>query len=409
MKRIEAAVIVLWAAVVLWPGRVAATGWWEVQSVDTMKYSRDLARTENDDPAFDREIEIRIKNIAATGATHVAIDTPYDREFVPFLRRWVKMARKYYLKVWFRGNWSGWEGWFDYGLITREEHIKKTAEFIAENKDLFADGDIFTACPECENGGPGDPRWTGDVKGFRQFMIDEYKATSRAFAEAGFKAAVNYNSMNGDVARLVMDKATTQAMGGLVVIDHYVKTPEKLAADVREIAESSGGRVVLGEFGVPIPDITGSMNQSQQAQWLESALSGLARLQVLSGVNYWVDTGGTTQLWTASGSALEGAKVLADYYNPPQLFMIVRNQLGQSLEGAKVVYRGRTFITGDAGQAIIPVSPDTGRISVTLEGYKKYDMLLGTNQATADVVLRKGSENLIFKIRKLVYWIWGRI
>ena len=63
--------------------------------------------------------------------------------------------------------------------------------------------------------------------------------------------------MNGDVAKLVMDKQTTASMDGIVVIDHYVATPEQLALDIRRIAEGSGGNVVLGEFGVPIPNIHG--------------------------------------------------------------------------------------------------------------------------------------------------------
>src|SRR3989344_8216148 len=116
---------------------------WEVTSIDTMKYSRDVAREKLGDLSFDRVIEEQIKNIAGTGATHVAIGTPYDSEFLPYLKRWVNTARKYSLKVWFRGNWSGWEGWFEYSKITRAEHIKKTKEFISKHQDIFEDGDVF--------------------------------------------------------------------------------------------------------------------------------------------------------------------------------------------------------------------------------------------------------------------------
>jgi len=71
--------------------------WWQIQSVDTMKYSRDIAREKLDDPTFDSIIDRQVKDIAATGATHVAVGTPYDEEFVPFLTRWVNAARKYKL------------------------------------------------------------------------------------------------------------------------------------------------------------------------------------------------------------------------------------------------------------------------------------------------------------------------
>jgi hypothetical protein len=382
---------------------VRASGWWKVQSVDTMKYSRDTARTKGSDKAFGQVIDTQIKNIAGIGATHVAIDTPYDEEFLPFLRRWVDAARKYRLKVWFRGNWSGWEGWFGYQRISREEHLAKTLDFINGNADLFADGDIFTPCPECENGGPGDPRQTGDRTGFTQFMVSEYRETGRAFARLGLSVATNFASMNGDVARLVMDKQTTAALGGLVVIDHYVKSPEELAADVKEIAETSGGRVALGEFGVPVPDITGSMSEDRQAEWLKSALSQLSRIQSLAGVNYWVNTGGTTQLWTATGSPLPAAEVLAGFYNPPRLSVTVKNQIGQIIPGVIISYRGRQFVTDGSGQAVIPANPDTRRIAVSAADYRPYDLLLGTDQKAAEAVLQKTHESLIFKIRKLIH------
>ena len=96
---------------------------WEVQSIDTMKYSRDLSREKLKDPSFDTVIDRQVKAIAETGATHVAISTPYDEEFLPILKRWASAARNYNLKIWFRGNWSGWEKWFDYKSISREEHI----------------------------------------------------------------------------------------------------------------------------------------------------------------------------------------------------------------------------------------------------------------------------------------------
>src|SRR3989344_1555536 len=106
--------------------------WWPLQSVDTVKYSRDLARLKSNDETFKRVIDSQVVNIARTGATHVAIGTPYDPEFVPFLKEWVKVARKHKLKVWFRGNFSGWEGWFNYPKIGRTEHLKMLSDFILD-------------------------------------------------------------------------------------------------------------------------------------------------------------------------------------------------------------------------------------------------------------------------------------
>lgn len=287
---------------------------WQFQSIDTMKYSRDLSREKLSNPSFDAVIDRQIKAIADTGATHVAIATPYDEEFFPMLLRWVTAARKYHLKVWFRGNFSGWEKWFDHTQITRIQHIQMTKAFILAHKDIFQDGDVFTACPECENGGPGDPRKTGDVTGHRNFLIDEYKVTKQTFSQINKKVASNYDSMNADVARLIMDQETTKALDGVVVIDHYVATPEKLNRDITEIALSSGGKIVLGEFGAPIPDIHGNMTEEQQATWISKSFQILETNPHLIGMNYWVNEGGSTSLWTDAGKPKRGVKTITTYY-----------------------------------------------------------------------------------------------
>jgi len=156
---------------------------WVFSSIDTMKYSRDKARETLNQPLFNLTIDKQLSDIKATGANYVAIATPYDEEFYPILSRWVKLARKNHLKVWFRGNFSGWEGWFEYKKIDRSEHMRLTEQFLVNNLALFEDGDIFTACPECENGGPGDPRLTRDVTGHRKFLIDEYEITKKGFVK----------------------------------------------------------------------------------------------------------------------------------------------------------------------------------------------------------------------------------
>ncbi len=288
---------------------------WQIRSIDTVKYSRDVAREKEKDLEFDKVIEIQVANIAKTGANYIAIGTPYDSEFKPFLNRWVAAARHYNLKVWFRGNFSGWEGWFNYPKIDRAQHLKQTEEFIVNNSDLFEDGDIFTSCSECENGGPGDPRQTRDIDGYRQFLISEYNTSKTAFAKINKKVATGYFSMNGDIARLIMDSTTTKATGGVVVIDHYVATPEKLVGDVKELIKSSGGQLFLGELGVPIPDITGSMTEDEQANWIKKALTDLPYQGDLIGLNYWVSVGGSTQLWDENNHPRKVVDVLKQFYS----------------------------------------------------------------------------------------------
>jgi hypothetical protein len=296
------------------PKSVEMVPFWNVRSIDTVKYSRDVAKEKINDSSYDQVIELQVKNIAQTGATHVSIGTPYDAEFIPFLEKWVSAARRNRLHVWYRGNLSGWEKWFGYARIDRESHKKGIEQFILEHPDLFEDGDILTTCTECENGGPGDPRQNGDVEGHRNFLIEEYQISQNAFKKIGKKVATNYFSMNGDVAKLIMDKETTKALDGIVVIDHYVKTKEKLNKDITELAEKSGGKIVLGEWGAPIPDIHGKMTEAQQATWLADAFELLANNPNLVGINYWTNMGSSTELWKEDSSEKKAVEVIKLYY-----------------------------------------------------------------------------------------------
>jgi hypothetical protein len=309
--------IVLWFLIQQKPFQVTHHQW-AFQAIDTMKYSRDLARQEKNNPQFIEEVNQQMVAIAETGATHVAIATPYDDEFLPMLKLWVSAARKNGLQVWFRGNWSGWEGWFDYPRIDEETHITKTKQFILDNKDIFRDGDVFSSCPECENGEKTDSVDAHDTNAYRRFLIDEYAATKEAFATINKKVPSNFFSMNLDVAKSIMDQETTAALDGIVVIDHYVQTPEELAQDISSLAEQSGGNVVLGEIGAPIPDIHGTMTEEQQKEWLEHSLQLLSKIEQLKGIGYWVNKGGSTALWHSDGSPKLGVSVLTKYYKKQQ-------------------------------------------------------------------------------------------
>jgi hypothetical protein len=379
---------------------------WTFQSIDTMKYSRDLARQKLNDASFDQTIDLQVKSIAQTGATHIALATPYDNEFIVFLTRWVSAARKYNLKVWFRGNFSGWEEWFGYKPITREEHMALIKNFILDNGSLFEDGDVFSPCPECENGGPGDPRANGDVVGHRQFLIDEYKTARDAFRKIGKNVASNYHPMNGDVARLVMDAETTQALGGLVVIDHYVSTPDKLAADVKDIARVTGGKVILGEFGAPIPDIHGQLTDSQQAEWIGNALVKLSKIPELTGISYWTSFGGSTELWMDDGEPRPAVGVLTNFYSPNVFKGYVLDGIGRPITNAVISSNERSVTSASRGNFSIPYLPDETSVKIKALGYKDDIYPIdGTNKAV-DIMLVKEKESIAFKVRKLLFNIF---
>ena len=371
------------------------TTWWEVQSVDTMKYSRDLSRQKLKSSSFDAVIDKQISDIAALGSTHVAIATPYDEEFYPMLVRWVTAARKNGLKVWFRGNFSGWEKWFDYPRMTRADHLKLTTTFIKAHGNLFEDGDIFTPCPECENGGPGDPRQTGDIQGHRNFLIDSYNTATSAFREIGAGVKVGYFSMNYDVAKAIMDKKTTEALGGIVVIDHYIPSAVKLAIDAKNIAEASGGKVFFGEFGAPIPDLHGNMNEESQAKWVSQALDALAREPSVIGVNYWVNVGGSTQMWSESGTPRKVTEAMTSYYTPKRVSGRVLSQFNKPIADVDVSTIYKSVMTDKNGYFFIPVLPSDIKLTA------KYQ---DTTIADVDVPTLSGDIQIIIPITQTPWW-----
>ncbi len=381
---------------------LAKSSYWPVQSIDTMKFSRDLAREKLNDKSFEETIKLQVEKIAATGATHVAIGTPYDEEFLPFLRKWVKAARKQELKVWFRGNFSGWEGWFGYDPILPEQHKLNTRQFIVLNQDLFEDGDIFTSCTECENGGPGDPRETGDIDGFRKFLVTEYQLTKKAFDEIGKNVSSNYYSVNGDVARLVMDKKTTEKLDAVVVIDHYVADPEQLAKDLKEISERSGGQVVLGEFGAPIPNIHGYLTEKQQGEWVSTALTELAKVETLVGINYWTSFGGTTGIWSINGQEREAAKVLSAYYSPEKVSGRVVNELGRGVKGAMITVGAKRFHTDKNGLFSVLIVPSQDKLVIDAKSYNQKVVKVDELNLSTEIVLTKSRESIFFKLAKLI-------
>ena len=382
--------------------------WWDFQSIDTMKYSRDIAREKSDDFSFDATIDLQVKNIAATGATHVAIATPYDEEFVPFLTRWVTAARKYKLNVWFRGNFSGWEGWFDYPAISREDHLAKTRQFIIKHANLFQNGDVFTSCPECENGGPGDPRQTGDTAGYRQFLIDEFVTAQQLFRDMGKNVRANYFSMNGDVAEAIMDRETTTALGGIVTIDHYVATPLQLVKDIKTIAARSGGKIILGEFGAPIPDIHGAMTQDQQAKWLNDAFKLLVSTPDLVGINYWTNVGGSTQLWTEDYQPKKAVDIVTSYFFPKTAHGLVYDVFGSPISGAQITSSLKTVYSNTAGAFQLPYIDSSDPLSISAKNYATQGYNNFSNDKNIEVYLQPAHKGILFRLKLLTYRLLGR-
>ncbi|MHB8652032.1 MAG: hypothetical protein ACYC8S_02760 [Minisyncoccota bacterium] len=381
-----------------------------VQSIDTMKQSRDRAREMLQDPSDNSLIDAQMTFIKAAGATHVAIDTPYDQEFSPILKQWVVSAREHGLSVWFRGNFSGWEGWFGYAPISREQHKKLLVAFIDNNPDIFQSGDVFTPCPECENGGPGDPRRTGDAAGYREFLVGERNLALREFQKQNKTLSV-YASMNGDIARTVVNAETAHTLGGVVLVDHYVDTPEHFSRDVRAIAETLHAQVGVGEFGTPIPDIQGEMTEADQAEYIRGSLEGLYNQNMtVPVVNYWVLEGGSTALVSDGGTPRIAYDILKQYYTAPAVSGVVVNSLGERLDGMRISVASTTYSV-DTRQGVYKLFLAGSHRQILVEpqdGYDATTIILPKTIATSteqDIVLTPTTPSVWYKLRGLLYQV----
>lgn len=379
-----------------------------VQSIDTMKSSRDIAIKMLRNPnSFAPMIDRQMLLIKEAGATHVAIDTPYDTEFLPVLKLWVASARSHNLSVLFRGNFSGWEGWFEYPRIDRATHKKLLQNFLHNNPELFQSGDVFTPCMECENGGPGDPRQTGDIDGYNTFLADEAKIAATEFASQVRYINI-YPSMNADIARDIIGPKAIRAFGGIILIDHYTSTTKQFIKDIETIPEQINARVGLGEFGAPIPDLNGSMTQTQQARYINELFTAMyEHRENIPLVNYWTLTGGSTALINEDGTPREAYFTVQNYFKAFNVYGVIYNPLGEVVSGAKVSIDGTPYSVISDGTYQIFVPRQYKKITIQADGYASEMIILPSDSTTTvitkDIRLQPSEPNWWYNTRAYLY------
>ena len=367
----------------------ASTTLWSIQSIDTMKTSRDLTLMQMNNPQFDDLINKELLLIKETGANFVTIDTGYDSQFVPWMKRWVRAARKLNLHVWFRGNFSSWEGWFEYPKnMTRKEHIQSTKSFIVNNPDLFEDGDIFTACPECEYGGPGNPLESKNYEGFRQFLIEEITAEKQAFAQINKKVSVSLQSMNPDVAKQIVNTDFLKATDNIITLDYYIKNIGDLDTGLNFFSKKFPGvKLVIGEFGAPLPAINGAMDEAQQARFVNNIFAYLYKRNDVIGINYWVSSGGEIALLNSNLTKRKVFSTVKNYFSPGIVELSVANELGDILEGNSLIP--------------IPANTTTELFASANDYFPQYFQInLTSNDVVKQrIVLEPVSPNILFRLR----------
>ncbi|GAC1572692.1 MAG: hypothetical protein NVS3B9_2480 [Candidatus Doudnabacteria bacterium] len=344
---------------------------------------------------------IQIKNM---GANCVAVGTPYDPEFLPYMRVWVNEARKNGLRVWFRGNLSGWEGWFNYPrFVNTEQHHRGITKFIKSNPDLFVKGDIFTPAPEPENGILGDPRALRNSKSaFLKFITDSYTNCTKAFSEINKNVDCRF-SFNGDIAKDILTPEVVKGIGN-IGIDHYLKNPDQYSTDITFLNKKYNSKVFIGEFGAPVPNIHGSLTEQQQADFVEQSLRNFAlNKNLVGGVNYWVLKGGSTALLRDDSSSKPAVKKIQNYFMPGVLKGVIQNTLGEPLSGEVRSAEGNSA-TDNFGKFKMILPAKTIDVSFRSEGYKENYQTIEINRSQSlseDIYLEPKNPTLFYKIKLL--------
>ena len=375
-----------------------------------MKVSRDRAR-ERLTPEKIKLIQNHIKKIADMGANCVAIGTPYNDEFLPYTTLWVQEARKNNLRVWFRGNWAEWEGWFNYPKgMTTATHVAKTKQFIAANKTLFEDGDIFTAAPEAENGGPFAPLDTPQkYQLFREFLGAQATEIDKSFQQIGKNITTNWSSMSGGVAKSVFTSQTVKATGNIVTLDHYVSDPSGMDEYILHFQQRFQADLVFGEFGAPIPDINGKMTENEQKEFVEQLFARLYYYSpYIKGVNYWTLSESSTALLAPDHSELPVVESIRKYYQPAEIRGTITNTAGDRLPGlqVRVAESLQTLTTNEKGGFRLVVPATTSHLTIESNGiYEEKKIQISPDPRDVvqiDIVLKPRQQPLLYKLKSFL-------
>lgn len=286
---------------------------WVFQSVDVMKYSKDVVCNYPSDAFIASEVAKAVE----LGVTHVAISTPYDNptcgSALVLTQKWVTAIRAAGLHVWHRHLPNAFEA--TYGVSKHRSpdgtrHLKTIADWYTANSDLVQNGDVVTPIPEPQNGGISGITYCADslcqfsnAADFNEWLRTAQLTTKLAIKASGKTIATTLGDNNGVfvglygfdgyitwcdnnpdcVGQSKIEAATVTAMDNIIAIDHYPASNATMAGDLDEMrAVFPNANVVIGEFGT----ITQSTEATRQTA-AEEAFSAFAARSWVKGVNYW--------------------------------------------------------------------------------------------------------------------------
>jgi len=279
----------------LTPTQTPISHTWDIQSVSSMKETKDKICNQNDQNFIERWVA-KAKEL---GANYVAVETPYDNpacgNSLDYTRRWISAIRAAGLKVWHRHMPLAFEG--IYGVNKQKgDFLDLIANYIKNNADLFKEGDIFTPIPEPQNGGIVGITYCSQnlclfdsKEHFNQWLRAAIETAENAFAQIGLdgKIKIGYFGFDGFVAwgsnnpdwHGILEDETVKKMGN-ITIDHYPELiGQTMEQGLREVmARYPGVPIIIGEWG--------SVGQGNIEQQVLDSMGAAKKLGV-AGFNYW--------------------------------------------------------------------------------------------------------------------------
>ena len=264
---------------------------WEAQGVSTMKLSKDRVC----DQLSHVEINLVASRAKELGATHLAIETPYDNpdcgSALIYTRNWVSAARAQGLNVIHRHMFTRMEGIYGQQKDPTLNYSQMIYDYIITNPDLFAAGDFVMPIPEPDNAGIrgfncGSGCMFPDTATFNTFVRQIYGSTTQALAiiNHGSDVQISCCSFSGftaagldnpDWTDGILEQQTQLALGKVISLDHYPQSGYTMAGDLAELHQIHPDWTVdMGEWGAidtnnPVSVINASMTAAIQP-WIRS-------------------------------------------------------------------------------------------------------------------------------------------
>jgi hypothetical protein len=117
--------------------------------------------------------------------------------------------------------------------------------------------------------------------------------------------------MNGGLAKRMFDQETINNIGKTVAIDHYIADANEMGEFIDYFYSNFGAKVTIGEWGAPIPEINGAMDEKSQATFINSLLWKMyIRRDIVEGINYWVLYDSSTALLNNDYSPKEVVEII---------------------------------------------------------------------------------------------------